>query len=53
MATKLDMPAVYHRWVGGTLSNFSQVKKSVTKLLHFEDVVDKSGKISALYQKRN
>jgi small subunit ribosomal protein S2 len=44
MATKLGMPAVYHRWVGGTLSNFSQVKKSVTKLLHFEDVVDKADK---------
>jgi len=38
------MPAVYHRWVGGTLSNFSQVKKSVTKLLHFEDVVEKAEK---------
>lgn len=44
MAGKLNMPAVYHRWVGGTLSNFSQVKKSVTKLLHFEDVVEKADK---------
>lgn len=44
MATKLGQPAVYHRWVGGTLSNFSQVKKSVTKLLHFEDVVEKAEK---------
>lgn len=44
MAGKLHMPAVYHRWVGGTLSNYSQVKKSVTKLLHFEDVVEKAEK---------
>jgi len=44
VADKLHMPAVYHRWVGGTLSNFSQVKKSVTKLLHFEDVVEKAEK---------
>jgi small subunit ribosomal protein S2 len=44
VAEKLHMPAVYHRWVGGTLSNYSQVKKSVTKLLHFEDVVEKADK---------
>ena len=37
-ADKLKMPYVNHRWIGGTLSNFSQVKKSVTKLLHYEDV---------------
>ena len=41
VASKLDMPYVDHRWVGGTLSNFSQVKKSVTRLLHDEDIVDK------------
>ncbi len=44
VAKKLDMPFVNHRWVGGTLSNFSQVKKSVTRLLHFEDVLEKSEK---------
>ncbi|HEV2601273.1 MAG TPA: 30S ribosomal protein S2 [Candidatus Babeliales bacterium] len=38
----LNMPFVYHRWIGGTLSNNSQVKKSVTKLLHFEDIVSKT-----------
>lgn len=41
IALKLDMPYVDHRWVGGTLSNFSQVKKSVTRLLYDEDIVDK------------
>ena len=44
VATKLNMPYVNHRWVGGTLSNFAQVKKSVTRLLHYEDVLEKSEK---------
>jgi len=43
-AEKLDMPYVDHRWVGGTLSNHLQVKKSVTKLLHYEDVVARADK---------
>lgn len=41
-ATNLKMPYVSHRWVGGTLSNYGQVKKSITKMLHLEDVVAKS-----------
>lgn len=41
-AVKLGMPYVNHRWIGGTLSNFSQVKKSVTKCLHYEDILAKS-----------
>ncbi len=44
VAMKLDMPYVNYRWVGGTLSNYAQVKKSVTGLLHFEDVLEKSEK---------
>jgi small subunit ribosomal protein S2 len=40
----LNMPYVYHRWVGGTLSNYGQVKKSITKLMHYEDVLTKSEK---------
>lgn len=43
-ATDLGMPYVTHRWIGGTLSNHSQVKKSVTKLMHFEDIVSKAEK---------
>ncbi len=43
-AKELNMPSVSHRWIGGTLSNFSQVKKSVTKLLHFKDVLARSDK---------
>ncbi len=39
---KLNMPFVTYRWVGGTLTNFPQVKKSVTRLLHYEDILAKS-----------
>ncbi len=42
LADKLEMPYVYHRWIGGTLSNFEQVRKAITRLLHFRDVVAKS-----------
>ncbi len=41
-AKKFDMPYVSHRWIGGTLSNYEQVKKSVTRLLHYEDVLAKA-----------
>lgn len=50
-ATDLKAPYVSHRWVGGTLSNHSQVKKSVTKLLHYEDVVSKAEEFP-LYTKK-
>lgn len=43
---RLNMPFVRSRWVGGTLTNYSQVKKSVTRLLHFEDVLAKSAEQS-------
>jgi small subunit ribosomal protein S2 len=35
-------PRVTHRWIGGTLTNYSQVKKSITKLLHSEDELVKA-----------
>lgn len=44
VAHKLEMPYVSHRWIGGTLSNFEQVKKARTKLLHYEDILAKSEK---------
>lgn len=50
-AKKLDDPYVNHRWIGGTLSNFSQVKKSITKMLHLEDVIEKSDQY-AYYTKK-
>lgn len=39
----LQMPYVVNRWIGGTLSNYSQVKKAITRLLHLRDVQKKSG----------
>jgi small subunit ribosomal protein S2 len=41
-AIDLNLPYVSHRWIGGLLTNYLQVKKSVAKLLHFEDVLSKS-----------
>ena len=38
----LNMPYVNHRWLGGTITNFYQVKKAVTKYLHLEDVIKKA-----------
>lgn len=36
------MPSVTHRWIGGTLTNHLQVKKSITKFLHLQDVLKRS-----------
>src|ERR1700722_13560156 len=44
-AATSHMPSVNHRWIGGTLSNHIQVKKSVTKLAHHEDVIVKAEKM--------
>lgn len=41
-AGALNMPYVVHRWIGGTLSNFEQVKKAITRLLHFQDIIKKN-----------
>lgn len=38
----LNMPYVNHRWLGGTITNFYQVKKAVTKYLHLEDMIKKA-----------
>ncbi|MBN1549429.1 30S ribosomal protein S2 [Candidatus Babeliales bacterium] len=46
----VSMPTVIHRWIGGTLTNYSQVKKSITRLLHLEDILDKSVEFS--YKKK-
>lgn len=52
VAERLNMPYVNHRWVGGTLSNYAQVKKSVTRLLHFEDILDRAAEFP-LYTKKD
>jgi small subunit ribosomal protein S2 len=50
MAT--NMPYVNYRWVGGTITNYAQVKKAVTKLLHYEDVLVKSTRENSPYTKK-
>ncbi|MHB8651704.1 MAG: 30S ribosomal protein S2 [Minisyncoccota bacterium] len=37
-AVSIEMPYVVNRWLGGTLSNFSQIKK---RIAHMEDLVAK------------
>ncbi len=41
-AQELGNPYVVHRWVGGTFSNYRQVRKSIANLLHYEDILSKS-----------
>ncbi len=41
-AQDLNLPYVAHRWVGGTFSNYRQVRKSIANLLHYEDILKKS-----------
>lgn len=42
IGNELESPYLTHRWIGGTLTNYSQVKKLITKLLHYEDILNKS-----------
>lgn len=46
------MPYVDYRWVGGTITNYAQVKKAVTKLLHYDDIVAKSVSENSPYTKK-
>jgi small subunit ribosomal protein S2 len=39
----LNMPYVSERWVGGTLTNFPEIKKRITKLLDLRDQKEKGG----------
>lgn len=49
VATSLKMPFVVNRWVGGTLTNYDQVKKAITRLLHLRDVAQKA---TSYYKKK-
>ncbi len=51
-AAVCDMPSVTHRWIGGTLTNHIQVKKSITKFLHLGDVVKKADIANSHYTKK-
>lgn len=49
----LKMPYVNYRWVGGTITNYHQVKKAVTKLMHYEDILDRAAKSdNTIYTKK-
>ncbi len=43
VALALGMPYVTERWVGGTLTNFPEIKKRITKLLDLRDQKEKGG----------
>lgn len=42
-ALSLNMPYVSERWVGGSLTNFPEIKKRITKLLDLRDQKEKGG----------
>ncbi len=41
MAKELNLPYVTHRWIGGTFTNYRWIKKAVSKLLHYKDIIAK------------
>jgi small subunit ribosomal protein S2 len=49
IANNLKMPCVINRWIGGTLTNYDQVKKAITRLLHLRDVAQKA---TSYYKKK-
>lgn len=42
IAKETNCPFVSHRWIGGTLTNYAQIKKPLLKLLHYRDILSKS-----------
>lgn len=40
-AERLSMPYVTNRWLGGTLTNYEQIKKAITRYLYYKEIVDK------------
>lgn len=42
ISREYNLPFVIHRWVGGTFTNYRQVRKSVANLLYYEDIIAKS-----------
>lgn len=53
LAKALGLSFVRTRWVGGTFSNPRQVRKSVTNLLHYKDIIAKSFEHSYLKKELN
>lgn len=42
VAKEVNCPYVSHRWIGGTLTNYAQIRKPLVKLLHFKDILAKA-----------
>ncbi len=42
-AESLSMPYVVERWIGGTLSNFTEIKKRITELENYQKDVQRGG----------
>lgn len=56
-AARCDMPYVNHRWLGGMLTNFKTVKKSIQRLAKYQEmeekgILDKFTKKEALMKRR-
>jgi len=43
VAESLNMPYVTERWIGGTLSNFTEIKKRITELENYQKDIAKGG----------
>lgn len=41
-AQETNSPYVSHRWIGGSLTNFVQIKKPIAKLQHLKEVLSKT-----------
>jgi len=43
MALNLELPYVIERWIGGTLSNFPEIKKRITELENYRKEMEEGG----------
>ncbi len=50
VADELHLPYVIHRWVGGTFTNYRQVRKAIHNLQNYEEILEKSA--SSHYTKK-
>ncbi len=39
-ANRCGMPYIHHRWLGGTLTNFNTIQKSIARLKHLEKMAE-------------
>ena len=50
-ADSLSMPYVVHRWIGGTITNFAEIKKRIARLLELKEQKE-SGELERKYTKK-